>query len=154
MSLHALDRTMIAECIRDGLLDQQGRPTDAGIIHLDNFLRYLPARMAICDVMIAHRELSAIGFDSPTSADFVAARSRLARDVEPFERVVEWLQNAPRIKTPGQHSYWTKHQIGRQIGTYVSQGVLIAACLHLGINIRPQGTGAALAIPLRELRRH
>jgi hypothetical protein len=148
-----LDPKIIAECIRDGLLDEQSRPTDAGIIYLDRFLRYLPARMAICDVMIEHRSLSAVGFDSPTSADFVAARARLARDVEPFERVVEWLQNVPRIKTPGQHSYWTKHQIGRQIGTYVSQGVLIAACLHLGINIRAQGQGALLAIPLRELRR-
>jgi hypothetical protein len=105
--------------------------------------------------MREHRELTAFGFDSRASVDFEAARARLMfAAAEPFRRVVAWLRAVPRIKTPSQPSYFCKHRIERQVGTYVSEGVLLCACLHVGIAMRryPAGRGALLAIPKRELR--
>jgi hypothetical protein len=127
----------------------------AGKRQLDEFLPTVPTLTKMFAVMCEHPDLTSNGFDTPTSADFRAASARLMRDVEAFRRVVEWLERCPRIQTPKQPSYWCKHQIERQLRMYVSEGVLLCACLHLRIPMRPypNGRGALLAISARELQR-
>jgi len=63
-------------------------------------------------------------------------QDRLLRDVETFDKVVGWLSAHPeaRIKTINRRhsSYGWKHVAERSLGTYVSNGIFIAAAVHLG----------------------
>jgi hypothetical protein len=100
----------------------------------------LPARIAICDVMIAHEDLTIEGFDNPARPQFEKAGADLLWGAtDQFERAVAWLRTVRHTKTPTLPSYWLKHQVQRLTGGYVSNGALIAAAIHLGIRVRRSG---------------
>jgi len=52
--------------------------------------------------------------------------------------VCEWLADAPKILSPddGRYSYYLKHVAEDAIGTYVPNGVLIAAAIRSGFIVR------------------
>jgi hypothetical protein len=78
-----------------------------------------------------------------------------------FEICCNWLSKFKRVKTPQLSSYYLKHVVERLEGTYISNGALIAAAIHLEIPMRfyPTGPNVDIAISktcpyLRDDRRH
>lgn len=53
-----------------------------------------------------------------------------------FEICCKWLSKFKQIKTPQINSYYLKHVVERLAGTYISNGALIAAAIHLKIPMR------------------
>lgn len=66
--------------------------------------------------------------------EFKQNQEDLLNNVEVFERVCEWLARKEKIKSKNPHhtSYGLKHIAEQQIGTYVTNGVFIAAAIHCG----------------------
>jgi hypothetical protein len=100
--------------------------------------------MALLDVMCADPHLTAKGFESPSSAGFVERRAQLARSVDQFDRAGRWLQLIQRVKAARHDADWVKHQAERWARAYISEGSLIAACLHLGVPVKRDIYGHAL----------
>ena len=53
-----------------------------------------------------------------------------------FEICCRWLSRFKRVKIPRVSSYYLKHVVERLAGTYISNGALIAAAIHLKIPMR------------------
>jgi len=77
-----------------------------------------------------------------TPAALAEGRSQLLQaDLEKLGKVEKLMQT--RFKTGG-HSYWLKHRVEEAIGEYVSNGELIAVCLHLGFSYLSDGSNCRL----------
>ena len=98
------------------------------------------AETAIAAVMAKHPTLTAQGFERPGSEDFDSHRADLLHPngVAYFENARAWLSVVPARAAPNQEcdSYLLKHVVEHWCGTYVSNGALIAAALHLGLAVR------------------
>lgn len=81
-------------------------------------------------------------------------QEQLLQDVATFDKVVAWLSAHPeaRIKTinRGRSSYGWKHVAERAIGTYVSNGIFIAAAVHLGYPYHRTFGNPNVSFPLSE----
>lgn len=53
-----------------------------------------------------------------------------------FKICCKWLSKFKQIKSPQFNSYFLKHVVERLEGTYISNGALIAAAIHLKIPMR------------------
>jgi hypothetical protein len=74
--------------------------TPKGIAELNAFLPTIPTLIRILDVLLAHPDLTGVGFANLMSADFDAARLRLSKNPGQFDRAYAWLQRVPRTVTP------------------------------------------------------
>jgi hypothetical protein len=65
-------------------------------------------------------------------------RDQMMNRVIEFSRTVDWLRNQKRTKHPNPRvsSYGLKHVMERQTGLYVTNGLFIAAAIHLGIGYK------------------
>jgi len=80
------------------------------------------------------------GNDTP--AALALRRSQLLQaDLETLGKIEKLMQT--NFKTGG-HSYWLKHRVEEAIGEYVSNGELIAVCLHLGFSYLSDGPNCRL----------
>jgi hypothetical protein len=98
------------------------------------------ARAAIVDVMERHPDLTDQGFERPGRRGFDHHRADMLHPfaVKQFEYARAWLSAVPKRSAPNRdygHSYGLKHVVEKWAGSYVSNGMLIAAALHLGLPI-------------------
>lgn len=119
---------------------------------------------AIEAVMRAHPELTHFGFgvfdpDRKTSAqvreEMLTNRARMleSRSIEEFRCAVDFLAQVPRRKTlnRGTTSYGLKHEAEhfhreRGAAEYISNGMFIAAAIHLGFMVQRIGPNAWLNV--------
>jgi len=67
--------------------------------------------------------------------------------------VAALLSPAERTQTPTISSYSLKHSIERALGTYVSNGVVIAAAIMVGLPLgKPRGPNADIGVSRRWVR--
>jgi len=62
----------------------------------------------------------------------------MAKNIELFEKVCEWLRNEGIAKIPRHSigSYQLKHLAEQAVGEYVSNGLMIVAAIHEGLAIK------------------
>ncbi|GAA5102994.1 hypothetical protein [Haloechinothrix salitolerans] len=86
--------------------------------------------------------------------EFLVERAELLQQEAHVTKIRDWLlQNIAPIKTPRQGSYGVKHVVERAMGTYVSNGELIAAALMADYPMaRPHGN-VDLGMSQRDLDR-
>ncbi len=131
-----MSNTVRAELIAEKHLTPCGRYlTNRGARAVNETLAKLPTLTKMFAVFVREPDLTAEGYDNPASADFLAARVRLFKAVDEFERAVRWLEQVPRTQTPRAFSYKLKHEAEHWAGGYVSPGAFLAAALHLGIPV-------------------
>lgn len=97
------------------------------------------------EVLESYPRLTAVGIKDPAAPGFVEARVALAGAEVQVQAVCRWLRRevpqAP-VRQPARmrrqvNSYWVKHIAERALGTYVPNGVLIAAALSEGYPVSP-----------------
>ena len=106
--------------------------------------------IAMHDVLRVHPDLASDGF-SPSSEG--RAGMCTPHMLAVFERCVSWLGAAPRSPRPIVGSYWAKRILERLAGVYVPNGALIAAAVHLDMQMRRDKSNADLAIDLPWVQR-
>ncbi|WP_226360607.1 hypothetical protein [Pseudonocardia sp. ICBG1142] len=89
------------------------------------------------------------------AAELRRLREELLSHRAEIDTVYDWLvTNLSPIKTLTECSYSLKHIAERAIGTYVSNGQLIAAALMAGYPTgRPRGHNVLVAVSRRDLKR-
>lgn len=135
-------------------------------------VRYAEPRAQIQAVMAQYSDLSAFGFGVFQGTKSLAERkAEFDRDrvamlsgasVEQFLRAVEYLAKQPRRKTINRKrtSYGLKHDLERYSSdmglnnTYVTNGMFIAAAIHLGFMVERDGPNAMFNIAEIEARRN
>jgi hypothetical protein len=67
-----------------------------------------------------------------------AGRVDMLEHVDMFDAVCEWLRNMPALQNVNlrRTSYGLKHLAERSLGSYVANGIFIAAALHCGYPYR------------------
>lgn len=65
---------------------------------------------------------------------------RLLHSFDEFERAVSWAKGLNKIQSinPNRSSYGLKHLAEDATGDYISNGVMIAAMIHCGFNVRAE----------------
>lgn len=63
-------------------------------------------------------------------------RELLVLEFDEFKTCCIWLSKFKKIKTPQFSSYYLKRIVRKLAGEYISNGVLIAAAIHLNIPIK------------------
>lgn len=96
------------------------------------------ALAAIRSVMEQHPDLGVSGFgknDIPLSPDD-RLRMLNERSVDEFIRSCQFIDACERYKTNRGHtSYGLKHDAERKAGGYITNGMFIAAALHMKVNV-------------------
>jgi len=103
-------------------------------------------------VLSSYPNLTGNGFDQPNDKDFSSSRQYLQNGLEEFQRSCVYLSRRRKEKTfnMGFSSYGLKHMVERQFGAYISNGVLIAAGLHLGFEHTVFGPNAFFKMSQQE----
>ncbi|MGA7713922.1 MAG: hypothetical protein WCA81_18665 [Rhizomicrobium sp.] len=107
----------------------------------------------ILRVMVRHPELTTNGFGFGhlvRPADYEVEFQKRRRDMlsdgscRQFEMAVTWLRLCSRTKrvNRGQTTYGLKHEAEAWARSYISNGMLIAAALHLGFTVAPASGSA------------
>lgn len=88
-------------------------------------------------------------------AELASGRMELAEREAAVLEIAAWLwENIAPIKTPTFGSYSMKHVVERAIGTYVTNGELIAAALVAGYPVKyVPGPNPLLGMSTRDVRR-
>ncbi|MEU6397176.1 hypothetical protein ABZ867_09320 [Streptomyces cinnamoneus] len=117
----------------------------------------------LAEVMEEHEKLGAFGvgvFNShrltaeQRRAELVAERKNLRNEEGLVMETALWLHdNITPIKTPTAGSYGVKHLIEQATGTYVTNGVLIAAALVVGYPYRYDQPNVRFGMSRRDLNR-
>lgn len=96
--------------------------------------------------------LTYFGLGIYPGSDVETEKLRLLNAVEEVSRCVDWLSNAPYIKTINTRhtSYGLKHVMEHACGGYVSNGVFIAAVIILGIPYRKYNLSANISIAISQ----
>lgn len=87
-----------------------------------------------------------------TAHEFYTSQAELFARIDAIAKLVEWLRPRPRLKHPTvrSQSYTLKHQAEEELGEYFSNGELLAAAIHLAVEIEEasgrRGLGASLGI--------
>lgn len=94
-------------------------------------------------VVEACPRLTKLGLTSLDSSSYAAGREELLESELLVQQVRGWLRReVPPVPLRGRRpasSYWVKHIAERSLGTYVPNGVLIAAALLEGYVVSPSG---------------
>jgi len=96
--------------------------------------------------------LTANGFGNPSESDFQSARQDLQNLLSEFQCSCVYLSRRRKTK-PFKidfTSYGLKHMAERQFGTYISNGALIVAGLHLGFEHNVFGPNACFKMSQQE----
>lgn len=100
----------------------------------------------LADILAAHSDLTAYGFESPddTEQDEMAERrAELGRSESAFAEACAWIREhlPPTPRSRGYYSsYYLKHIAEAEIG-YITNGLFIAAMIHCGHRFRQPGKG-------------
>lgn len=82
-------------------------------------------------------------------------RDRLKNSHEEFEACIKSLRNYKCKSTTSINSYELKHQIERESGINISNGILIAAAIYLGLKIKQSRNkscpNVSIALPAKPL---
>lgn len=103
----------------------------------------------------SEKNLSYYGYRHPEHKNFPENRADfLKRDAaEEFVRAAEWLAAEVARGTLGRSkgSYSLKHDAEEATGGYISNGMLIAAAIHMGLKVRriPDTPNAEISIPIK-----
>ena len=103
-------------------------------------------------IINAYPTLTSCGFRKKSDPDFQSERQDLKNLLGEFQRSCVYLSRRRKEKTfnMGFSSYGLKHMVERQFGAYISNGVLIAAGLHLGFKHSVFGPNAFFNMSLQE----
>ena len=66
----------------------------------------------------------------------IIERKKFLKNFKGFEICCRWLSKFKQVNTPQFSSYYLKHVVERLAGTYISNGALISAAIHLKISMR------------------
>ena len=103
-------------------------------------------------ILNRYPNLTANGFGNPSESDFQSARQDLQNLLSEFQCSCVYLSRRRKAKPFKMDftSYGLKHMAERQFGTYVSNGALIAAGLHLGFEYSVFGPNACFKMSQQE----
>lgn len=117
------------------------------------FLTEQFARDALRAILDEHPDLGRFGFRQRGTNPAVHDAHRKIDDefLMEFCFAATWLVRQRQVKRPQAGSYGLKHFAERSLGSYVSNGALIAAAIHLGFPIERRGSGpnASLGVARR-----
>lgn len=85
-------------------------------------------------IMKEHTDLDIDGLSGERRLDHRARRAALLGAYDQFDDAVRWLSAIPRRKAANRnagYSYFLKHVVEDWSGSYIANGVLIAAALYL-----------------------
>lgn len=100
----------------------------------------------LADILAAHSDLTAYGFESPDDTEqdeMTERRAELGRRESAFAEACAWIREhlPPTPRSRGYYSsYYLKHIAEAEIG-YITNGLFIAAMIHCGHRFRQPGKG-------------
>jgi hypothetical protein len=98
-----------------------------------------------------HPDLTCNGFEHPTDEGFEQRRADMPIDA--FKRSVAWLSHVPKVKQGGASSYRLKHVAERWSDSYIPNGAMIAAAVHMGFRLEPLPSRINVLIGVASARR-